>query len=163
VSIKYKCIWVLEMPRKIVKESFRSQCGSDLSQADIDQLANEFFAERPHLMEEKERPFGMLVEVHHPKPCIRYAFSRSKSTESSENVLGHPAIWHKDHSCFISEDAFIQTNAGGGHALPVSVYKFLRLGLHQCSEDNPESVSSIREHMKVQFPGNHICAAGESG
>ena len=162
MSVKFQCMWVLEMPRKIVKESFRSQYGSDLTQEEVDQLANEFFAQRPHLREEKERPFGMLIETHHPKPCIRYAFSRSKSNQSTDHVLRHEATWHKDHSCFISEDALIQTNAGGGYAFPISVYKFMRLGLRKCSEDNAESVGSISEHMKVQFPGNHICASGES-
>jgi hypothetical protein len=160
MGIRYACLWVYEVPRKMIKESFRSHLGSDVSQSEIDRLALEFFTARPRLNPEKERPFGMLVEIHHPKPCIRFTFSRSKSNKSCHEVLPHKARLHSDHSCFIDEDGVIQTSVGAGHSLPVSVMRFTRLGLKQCSEEDASSVIEIWEHMKARFPGNHICAAG---
>jgi hypothetical protein len=160
MAVRYKCVWVREVPRKMLTEYYFSLGGSDVTQASLDKMAESFFNDHPHLDPKKKRLYGMLVEVHHPKPCVRYAFSRSASNLRVEDGLWHSAETHLGHKCFIDKDAMIQTNVGSGMCIPINVFRFLRLDPRPCERETLEVVEELTDHMKTKFPGKYICVTG---
>lgn len=157
----FSCIWVKEVPKKIYKEHIRTVLGTDLTQSEVDDLADKYYGKHPVLDPFKERVWGMLVETERPANCARLAFSRSTSNSDHSQGIWHQAGCHKEHGCkVVTSDALIQVDLASGHSFPIHVSLFLKLGGVSCSRESIEVIGKIQSTLKTKFPQRHICFSG---
>lgn len=157
----FSCLWVKELPKKIYKEHIRTLLGTDLTQAEVNEIADKYYREHPVLDPSKERVWGMLVEIERPASCARLAFSRSASNRDHSQGIWHQVGCHQEHGCkVVTSDALIQLDLASGHSFPIHVGLFLRLGAASCNRESLEVVGRIQNSLKNKFPQRHICFSG---